>query len=53
MALADAYDALISKRPYKEAFSQEKAIEIIRDGIGTQFDPELAPIFIEVVQQNC
>ena len=53
MALADVYDALISKRPYKEAFSKEKALEIIKDGAGTQFDPELAPIFIEVVQQSC
>ena len=53
MALADVYDALISKRPYKEAFSKEKALEIIKDGTGTQFDPELAPIFIEVVQQSC
>ena len=53
MALADVYDALISKRPYKEAFSKEKALEIIKDGTGTQFDPELASIFIEVVQQSC
>ena len=52
MSLADVYDALISKRPYKEAFPKEKAIEIMREGIGTQFDPELAPIFLEIVQQN-
>ena len=52
MSLADVYDALISKRPYKEAFPKEKAIEIMKEGIGTQFDPELAPIFIEIVQQN-
>ena len=52
MSLADVYDALISKRPYKEAFPKEKAIQIIREGIGTQFDPELGPIFLEIVQQN-
>jgi HD-GYP domain-containing protein (c-di-GMP phosphodiesterase class II) len=52
MSLADVYDALISKRPYKEAFPREKAIQIIREGIGTQFDPELGPIFLEIVQQN-
>ncbi len=52
MSLADVYDALISKRPYKEAFPKEKAIEIMREGIGTQFDPELGPIFLEIVQQN-
>ena len=50
MALADVYDALISKRPYKEAYPKEKAIAIIKEGIGTQFDPELAKEFIEVVQ---
>ena len=53
MSLADVYDALISKRPYKEAFPKEKAMQIIREGIGTQFDPELAPIFIDIVQQSC
>lgn len=51
MALADVYDALTTKRPYKDAFSKEKAMEIIKEGIGTQFDPDLAPIFLEVVQQ--
>ena len=52
MSLADVYDALISKRPYKEAFPKEKAISIMQEGIGTQFDPELAPIFIDIVQQS-
>ena len=52
MSLADVYDALISKRPYKEAFPKEKAISIMKEGIGTQFDPELAPIFIDIVQQS-
>ena len=52
MSLADVYDALVSKRPYKEAFPKEKAISIMQEGIGTQFDPELAPIFIEIVQQS-
>ena len=50
--IADVYDALISKRPYKEAFPKEKAISIMKEGIGTQFDPELAPIFIDIVQQS-
>ena len=52
MSLADVYDALISKRPYKEAFSKEKAMQIIKEGMGTQFDPELTPIFLEVIQQS-
>ena len=49
MALADVYDALISERVYKKAFSVEKAREIILDGSGTQFDPCLVPLFLECV----
>lgn len=41
MAIADVYDALVSKRVYKEAFDFEKADSIIMEGMGTQFDPDL------------
>lgn len=41
MAVADVYDALITKRVYKPAFSHEKAMEIIRDGRGSHFDPDI------------
>ena len=41
MAIADVYDALVSKRVYKEAFDFDKAHSIILEGMGTQFDPEL------------
>ena len=41
MAIADVYDALVSKRVYKESYSFEKADRIILDGMGTQFDPQL------------
>lgn len=41
MAVADVYDALVSKRVYKEAFDFEKADRIIMEGMGTQFDPKL------------
>ena len=47
MALADVYDALVSKRVYKEAFSKEKACEILREGAGTQFDPDLTRLFLK------
>lgn len=47
MAVADVFDALVSKRSYKEPFSFEKAMEIIKEGAGTQFDPQIAEIFIE------
>jgi putative two-component system response regulator len=48
MALADVYDALVSDRPYKNAFSHEEAMRIICEGRGTQFDPELTDMFIDL-----
>lgn len=47
MALADVFDALVSKRCYKEAFTFDKAFSIIEEGLGTQFDPVLGKIFID------
>ena len=49
MALADVYDALISERVYKKAYSKEYAREILLQGAGTQFDPDLVPLFLEVI----
>jgi putative two-component system response regulator len=51
MALADVYDALISERPYKKAFSREEALAIIREGKGTQFDPVLTDVFVKIMEQ--
>ncbi|MDR2075569.1 MAG: response regulator [Desulfovibrio sp.] len=48
MAIVDVYDALISWRPYKEPFSHEQAVEIIREGKGSHFDPVLVDTFLEV-----
>ncbi|MDB5775020.1 MAG: response regulator receiver modulated metal dependent phosphohydrolase [Herbaspirillum sp.] len=45
MALADVYDALISKRVYKPAFTHEHAMEIILAGRGTHFDPDIVGAF--------
>jgi putative two-component system response regulator len=50
MALADVYDALISKRVYKEAFSHEVARNIIVQGSGTHFDPTVIEAFLSVEQ---
>ncbi len=47
MALADVYDALISRRVYKAPFTHSKAMDIIVGGAGTHFDPELVAIFAE------
>ncbi|WP_299437400.1 two-component system response regulator [uncultured Rhodospira sp.] len=46
MALADVYDALICKRVYKPAFPHAKAMEIIRDGRGTHFDPAVVDALV-------
>jgi len=46
MALADVYDALISKRVYKPAFTHEKAYSIILEDRGNHFDPEVVDAFI-------
>ena len=46
MAIADVYDALVSKRVYKEAMSFEKAHAIIMEGMGTQFDKALEPYYL-------
>lgn len=45
MALADVYDALVSERCYKPKLSFDQAAEIIRNGMGTHFDPALAEVF--------
>jgi putative two-component system response regulator len=50
MALADVYDALVSERPYKKAFSHAKAVRIIQDAKGSQFDPALTDIFVKVME---
>ena len=47
MALADVFDALVSKRCYKEAFNYDRAFNIIEESLGSHFDPMLGKIFIE------
>jgi putative two-component system response regulator len=47
-AIADAFDALTSKRPYKEPFSVEKSLAIIRKGRGNHFDPDVVDAFFAI-----
>lgn len=47
MALADVFDALVSKRVYKDAFSYDRAFEIIKESSGSHFDPDLCEEFLE------
>jgi putative two-component system response regulator len=48
MAVADVYDALISRRVYKAPMPHEKAVAIIKEGKGTHFDPDMADAFLEL-----
>lgn len=52
MAIADVYDALTSERCYKEAMTQNEAVKIIEEESGTHFDPKLAEIFIEYINEK-
>ncbi len=47
-ALADVYDALTSKRPYKDAIPHREAVETIAIGRGSQFDPEIVDAFLKI-----
>ncbi|MDD4957333.1 MAG: diguanylate cyclase [Candidatus Omnitrophica bacterium] len=49
VGVLDTYEALISGRCYREAYTKEQAISIIKDGAGTQFDPDIVDKFISVV----
>ena len=51
MAIADVYDALISERPYKKAFTHEEASKIIEESAGTHFDPVLVDIYRSVADE--
>ena len=47
VAIADVFDALLSKRPYKDPWSTRKVLKLFQDESGKHFDPELANLFIE------
>jgi putative two-component system response regulator len=51
MAVADVYDALISKRVYKPAFTHETAMEMIRQGSGEHFDPDVVDAMLTVEEE--
>ncbi|MFZ3172680.1 MAG: HD-GYP domain-containing protein [Carboxydocellales bacterium] len=49
LAVADTYDAMTSDRPYRSRMPREKAIKILRECVGTQFDPVIANKFLEII----
>ncbi len=51
LAIADVYDALTSARTYKEPFSHEKAVSIIKEEDGISFDPRIIQVFIQIADK--
>lgn len=51
LAIVDVYDALVSVRPYKQSMTHAQAVQIIKEGRGTQFDPQLVDIFLSINEQ--
>ncbi|MCX7720447.1 MAG: transporter substrate-binding domain-containing protein [Dictyoglomus thermophilum] len=52
IAVADAFEAMTAERPYKRALTLEEAIEEIERNKGTQFDPRLAEVMIEIIKEE-
>jgi putative two-component system response regulator len=52
VAIADAFDAMTTQRPYNEPLSFDQAIERLREGAGRNWDPEITHLFIEFLQQH-
>jgi HD-GYP domain-containing protein (c-di-GMP phosphodiesterase class II) len=48
--VADAYDAMTSDRPYRPGMSRARALELLRESAGTQFDPAIVPIFVRLME---
>ena len=51
MAVADVFDALISRRVYKPPFSREKTLQIITEGSGKHFDPDVVTAFLQIIDR--
>jgi HD-GYP domain-containing protein (c-di-GMP phosphodiesterase class II) len=49
LAIADSFAAMTSRRPYSRPLKQDEAVEEIKKGAGTQFDPELVEVFIRII----
>ena len=52
LGLADAFDAMTSDRPYRKGFSMDRAVGVVRDCAGTQFDPGLAKAFARIHERG-
>ena len=52
LGIADAFDAMISRRPYRDPMPLDLALNELRRGLGSQFDPELGALFIRLVEDG-
>lgn len=52
LAVADVFQALISDRPYRKAFPRNEAVEIVKEGSGTQFDPAIVKAFLKAYKKG-
>jgi putative nucleotidyltransferase with HDIG domain len=52
ISIADVYQALTSDRPYRKAFTKKEAMTILREGAGSQFDPEIVKVFLGILKKE-
>ena len=52
LCIVDSFDAMVSKRCYKQSMPVDEAVKELERGAGTQFDPELVPIFCEMIRSG-
>ncbi len=52
ISVADVYQALTSNRPYRKAYSEKKAVSIIKKGSGSQFDPNIVRVFLRILKRD-
>jgi len=50
VAVDDVYQALVSNRPYRKAYSKQEALKIIKEGSGSQFDPKVVDAFMKIIK---
>ena len=51
-AIADSFDAMTSDRPYRRALPVARALDEIQDGAGTQFDPDVVEVFVDLIEED-
>ena len=52
LSVADSFDAMTSKRPYRDPLSAEAVVNVLKDGTGTQWDPAVVPVFLGLLEEG-